>query len=294
MNAMTEPLPPSVVTAPLGRRLGACSEIRARDATLFVLLIAVGLWADQMFELWGQIVTSIACWVVILAFMHRTRGDMRATVLVCLALMTAAEIFASLIWGLYLYRLHNIPPFIPPGHAMMLLVALFLGARLGTWVLFAAPAVALACAGYAMWTGTDSLSIVLTPVFIAGMWLARDRKLYAITFLLALALELYGTWVGNWRWEERMPWFGFSMANPPLCIGALYCVRDVLIGIILNVMRRMQRVPVPVFEAPPHTLLPQNAAAPLHSTRAYQQLAEAAVRSPQNVRETEKTAVVPQ
>ena len=33
----------------------------------------------------------------------------------------------------------------------------------------------------------------------------RHRPLYASTFLLALALELYGTWLGNWTWAREVP-----------------------------------------------------------------------------------------
>jgi hypothetical protein len=55
------------------------------------------------------------------------------------------------------------------------------------------------------------------------------RKLYATMFLLALAMEIYGTWLGNWTWSPHVPWLGLTTLNPPLAAGAFYCVLDLLI-----------------------------------------------------------------
>jgi len=216
----------------------AFSEIRGWHAAFFVLTIAVGLYVDQRFEIWGQIAASVWCWAALLAFMHGTRGDLRLIIMACLVWATLGEIVASLVWGLYLYRLHNVPMFIPPGHVLMLLVALYLTARLRSWVFAAAPAIAAAYAVYATWKGIDMLSVVLTPIFILGLVFSRSRNLYAATFLLALPLEFYGTWMGNWRWEPQAPWLELSMANPPVCIGAVYCARDALAGLTVNVRKR--------------------------------------------------------
>ena len=216
----------------------AFGEIRGWHAAFFLLTIAVGLYVDQRFEIWGQIAASIWCWVALLVFMRGTRGDLRLLIMACLVWATLGEVVASLVWGLYLYRLHNVPMFIPPGHVLMLLVALYLTSRLRAWVFAAAPVIAAAYAVYATWKGIDQLSVVLAPIFILGLVFSRSRNLYAATFLLALPLELYGTWMGNWRWEPEAPWLGLSMANPPLCIGALYCARDALAGLAVNLRRR--------------------------------------------------------
>ena len=34
----------------------------------------------------------------------------------CIAIATAGELFLSLVWGLYTYRLENVPMFVPPGN----------------------------------------------------------------------------------------------------------------------------------------------------------------------------------
>jgi hypothetical protein len=57
-------------------------------------------------------------------------------------------------------------------------------------------------------------------------------------FVAALAVELYGTWLGNWLWHPQVPYLGFTGANPPLSAGAFYCALDVLVGITTRVLRR--------------------------------------------------------
>jgi hypothetical protein len=48
-------------------------------------------------------------------------------------------------------------------------------------------------------------------------------------FVLALAMEIYGTLLGNWTWSADVPWLGLTALNPPLAAGAFYCVLDLLI-----------------------------------------------------------------
>ena len=48
----------------------------------------------------------------------------------CLVIATAGEIVLSLGWGLYTYRLDNIPLFVPPGHVLLLLLGLSLARRM--------------------------------------------------------------------------------------------------------------------------------------------------------------------
>ena len=61
------------------------------------------------------------------------------------------------------------------------------------------------------------------------MLISPSRKLYATMFVLSLAMELYGTWIGNWAWADRVPLLGLTMQNPPVASGAFYCVLDLLV-----------------------------------------------------------------
>ena len=230
----------SVLSQETGLQAGG--QLRAVDAALMVFVFAAGLYLDRNLELPVQAAGSVLVWAVMLRFLHRARGDLRIIILGCLAWSSFGEVFGSLIWGLYKYRLYNVPMFVPPGHVLMLLLALYVAERLRGIVLVIAPVVALVYVAYALHAGIDTLSIALAPAFIITLIVARKRNVYAATFLLAIALELYGTWLGNWRWEPTAPWLGVSSANPPVCIGAVYCLRDALAGYTLGwVLRWRQR-----------------------------------------------------
>lgn len=222
-------------------RLHADFGITGGQAALFALSILLGLYVDQKIELWGQLLTSLVVWVVMLRFIQQARGDLRVLALACLVWSTFGEIIGSLVWGLYTYRLYNVPPFVPPGHVLMLVLALFLAQRYRVWVLAAAPAVALAYAVYALNARVDMVSVALTPVFIASLIIGRKRHIYAATFLAVIPLELYGTWIGNWRWQSLAPGLDLSMVNPPICIGAAYCARDAISSFTVDLRRRWQR-----------------------------------------------------
>ena len=41
---------------------------------------------------------------------------------------------------------------------------------------------------------------------------------------VALAMEIIGTQLGNWTWANEVPWTGLTAWNPPLLVGAFYCL----------------------------------------------------------------------
>ncbi|HXZ48646.1 MAG TPA: hypothetical protein VEG27_06465 [Usitatibacter sp.] len=196
---------------------------------LIVATIVLGLAADQHWARYGQAVVSAAAWIVCLALWKRSDRRSRISLAACLAFATAGEAFLSLAWGLYTYRLGNIPLFVPPGHVLLY----FLGTRIaqriparGEW---AVAALGLPLVALFAWTGRDTLGPLLYALFLACLWISPSRRLYATMFVLSLAMELYGTWMGNWAWSARVPWLGLAAANPPLAAGAFYCVLDLLI-----------------------------------------------------------------
>jgi hypothetical protein len=194
-----------------------------------VATILVGLLVDQHWAHHGQAAASIAAWTVCAALWLKSDRRARVALAACLLYATAGEVFLSLGWGLYRYRLGNIPLFVPPGHVLLFYLGTRLAQRLaprGEWWIAAAalPAVVL----LAM-TGRDTLSPLLFAMFLACVALSPSRRLYATMFALALAMELYGTWMGNWAWSPRVPWLGLATTNPPLAAGAFYCVLDLLV-----------------------------------------------------------------
>jgi hypothetical protein len=151
--------------------------------------------------------------------------------MMCLVIATIGEVVLSVVWGLYAYRLGNVPLFVPPGHVLLLLV----GLRLADHVPESAARAILGCAGvYSIAVaaaGIDTLGIALFAVFaVASYVMPSQRRLYASTFVLSLALELYGTWLGNWTWAAVVPRLELVTTNPPGAAGAFYCALDALVA----------------------------------------------------------------
>ena len=206
---------------------------------LIVATIAGGLLVDQHWATYGQLAVNAAAWVVFALLWTRSDSLRRPALVACLAFATLGEMFLSLAWGLYQYRLGNIPLFVPPGHVLLFVLGMQIAERLPAraewWIAaLAAPLVALLA-----WTGRDTLGPLLYALFLMCLWISPSRRLYATMFVLSLAMELYGTWMGNWVWAPQVPWLDLRTVNPPLAAGAFYCVLDLL---VVSVVSR-RRVP---------------------------------------------------
>jgi hypothetical protein len=195
-------------------------------------VIVPGLALDVYADLPLQTLIGAAAWVAALAFVVGAPAEARTRMIACIALATAGELFLSLVWGLYDYRLHNVPFFVPPGHLLLMLAGMQLArVRLPAAFVGATALAVTAWAAYALWSGRSTLDVWLAALLLACVASARnadDRRLYAVMLWLALALELYGTALGTWAWRPVEPWFGLTSLNPPLAAGAFYCALDAL------------------------------------------------------------------
>ena len=196
---------------------------------LIVFTLAGGLLLDYHWVRFGQAATSAIVWIVCFGLWFRIDPRGRPALFACLLIATAGEIFLSLVWGLYEYRLSNVPLFVPPGHVLLFFLGTQAAQRLPDgsewWIAGAALPVVMAFA----WNGSDTLGPILYGFFLVCMLASPSRKLYATMFLLSMVLELYGTWIGNWVWAPQVPWLGLTTRNPPIAAGAFYCVLDFLV-----------------------------------------------------------------
>ena len=196
---------------------------------VIVATIAGGLLLDQAWPGHGQHVVSAIAWILMASLLRRTSTTDRKTLVACLVIATVGEVFLSLVWGLYQYRLGNIPLFVPPGHVLLFYLGLRIAERLPEQSVAWIAALAAPLVGALAWSGRDTLGPLLYGLFLLCLWLSPSRRLYATMFVLSLAMELYGTWMGNWRWNDAVPWLGLTTANPPIAAGAFYCVLDLLV-----------------------------------------------------------------
>jgi hypothetical protein len=213
------------------------SRLDATRALAITAIISGGLTLDQLVDFWGQTLTNIGIWAALLWWMRdETREEQRALA-ICVLYATAGEIFLSLVWGLYEYRLSNVPLFVPPGHALLFMLGRLLAARARDWIEWLVPLLAAPLILALAVTGLGTLDGLLFVLFLMCLLSGRASRLYSVMFVLSLAMEVYGTWLGNWTWAPVAPHLGFTTINPPLAAGAFYCMLDMLVVATLAARR---------------------------------------------------------
>ena len=206
-----------------------------------MLTVAIGLPVDRFGGVTGQLAVSIWTWALFLIVLARINQQLRLPLMLCLVIATVGEFCLSLLWGLYSYWLHNIPFFVPPGHVLLFALGLTFAPRLPQWALILVAAFAAGYGVTAFVTSTDTLSIALAILFLVFIGFGSNRRLYATMFLISLSMELYGTWIGNWVWAPEVPGLPLTSANPPLCVGGLYCALDLCVENADRFLRRCRR-----------------------------------------------------
>ena len=77
-----------------------------------------------------QLALGVVTWLVLLAAPRAYPLERRVQALGVVCFATIGEVTGSLIWGVYHYRLHNLPLFVPPAHGLVYLTGLSLAAAL--------------------------------------------------------------------------------------------------------------------------------------------------------------------
>lgn len=163
-------------------------------------------------------------------------GIERRQVLWMVAVASLVEVLSSLVWGVYHYRLHNVPLYVPPGHGLIYLFALR-SARTPLIVRYERLVCRLALVAASAWSlygvavapvigqRIDVAGFLLLPIFISFLRRA-NAGVYAAAFLATSFLELVGTGFGNWTWQVSAPIIHIPVGNPPSVIAGMYCLMD--------------------------------------------------------------------
>jgi hypothetical protein len=204
----------------------------ARGAALAAFLAAL-LAVDTQATYAQQLGLGALTWLVFLGAQSRLPALRRAQVWGVVAFATVGEVTGSLLWGVYRYRLHNLPLFIPPAHGLVYLCGLSLSIALArhrralVWTA-GTIAAAWAIAGLTVLPQRDVAGAVGVPLLLGFLWRSRFRAVYAGVFLVVAALELYGTAIGVWRWAPALPGLGIPDGNPPSGVASGYVWFDVM------------------------------------------------------------------
>jgi hypothetical protein len=197
--------------------------------------LVVGLALDRGAGLERQWAVGAATWLLLAGLLAAEDRGTRAQVAVAVVLATALEYVLSPTLGFYVYRLQNVPAYVPPGHGLVYLAAVAL-ARRGAGAPAARPLAAAALAAGAAWAAwgvgwaarPDALGALLYLVFAASVLAGRAPLVYAAAFALTGALELLGTAAGAWTWAPRDPSGYLPAGNPPSGVAGAYCLLDAL------------------------------------------------------------------
>lgn len=199
-----------------------------------LVTLALGIPIDASAAWWAQPLVSVWAWAALGAVAWRAAPDERRELAACVVLATAGELFLKDVWGLYTYRLGNLPLFIPPGHALVYATARRLSSRAPGWLPLAVGGGFAAVVARGAWLGTDTFGLLWFGVFLAYLRVSARPALCATLFLLALAIETYGTTLGGWQYVTVEPWFGLTTTNPPVWIGAIYCTLETLVQLAVG------------------------------------------------------------
>jgi hypothetical protein len=189
-------------------------------AVVAVWVVAV-LGLDTGASLTEQRLLGVGTWLLLLGLLRSESRATRVQVAVVVVFASTVEyVFAGWI-GVYVYRLHNVPSFVPPGHGLVYLAALAIGrsawAHRSTWLL---PATLTACGLWSLWglTLSPTLDVLGALWFLCLLGFARWGRsplVYAGAFLIVSYLEIVGTSLGTWAWQHHDPTTGLPIGNPP-------------------------------------------------------------------------------
>ncbi|MCA1693486.1 MAG: hypothetical protein LC749_01450 [Actinobacteria bacterium] len=191
--------------------------------------ITVVLVTDPSSGFGEQRTWGVATWGVLLWLLCAETPLVRTQVAVVVAFATAVEYTFSLGLKVYVYRLGNVPAFVPPAHGLVYLGALALGrsAVVRRWRVPLVAVTLAAGAAYALWglLGADRVDVLGALWFgclVAFLTRGRSRLLYVGLFAIVTYLELLGTWLGVWEWQPLDPTGLIEIGNPPSGVAGGY------------------------------------------------------------------------
>jgi hypothetical protein len=180
------------------------------------------LLLDRGAGIWFQRALGLGTWPLLLFLLRRETPLVRTQVGVVVAFATVVEYTFSPLLGVYTYRLHNVPAFVPPGHGLVYLCAFAIGRAV--WVVAhrraLMSATVLVGGAYAAWglfwsPRLDVLGAFWFLCLLGFLRWGRSRTLYVGAFVVVTYLELLGTGLGTWAWQTHDPTGLVAIGNPP-------------------------------------------------------------------------------
>ena len=204
---------------------------------LYVLTIGIGLYISAtglngiIPDHWAEWPVNIWCWSIFGYIFYKTTRKERIEMLTVLAFATPMELFFSEVWLIYEYQRGLMPLFVPVGHYFLFDLGRIIANKMreNLAILCLTPFIPLVA--YGVYSGGDTSALFLLILVLAFTKWGPQPRLYVAMAWAALAMELWGTHLTNWTWANEVPWTGLTAWNPPLLVGAFYCVGDLLVNL---------------------------------------------------------------
>lgn len=197
------------------------------------LSIAGTLYLDADATLAFQNFWGIFAWICLFVVLRKESPLVCTQVLIAVGFATLGEHFASVYMKGYIYRFHNVPAYVPPGHGMVYLTAVMLArSELFKRRVKAITTVVLTAGGlWSIWglfwaDQRDVVGALLFGVFTLFVLFGRSPRVYLGAFFITTWLELIGVHYGTWRWVPIDPVLYLPQGNPPSGVAAWYCLVD--------------------------------------------------------------------
>jgi hypothetical protein len=165
---------------------------------------------------------GIATWLVVAAILWRESRLVRAQTAVVVVFATFVEYTCSPLLGVYLYRFHNVPAYVPPGHGLVYLAALAIGrtafVRAREHLCMAAAMTSVGgYAAYGLFVSDrlDVLGAFWYLCLVGFLLWGPSRGLYVGASVVVTYLEIVGTSLGTWEWQSHDPTGLVAIGNPP-------------------------------------------------------------------------------
>jgi len=204
---------------------------------LYVLTIGIGLYISAtglngiIPDNWAEWPVNIWCWSVFGYIFYKTTRKERIEMLTVLAFATPMELFFSEVWLIYEYQRGLMPLFVPVGHYFLFDLGRIIANKMRENLAMLCLTPFIPLVAYGVYSGGDTSALFLLILVLAFTKWGPQPRLYVAMAWAALAMELWGTHLTNWTWANAVPWTGLTAWNPPLLVGAFYCVGDLLVNL---------------------------------------------------------------
>lgn len=208
---------------------------------VYAITILAGLYVSANYGEWP---VNIWCIGLFLILYYRAERRERIEMITVIALATPMELFFSEVWLIYEYQRDLMPLFVPVGHWFLFdsgkRIAEYINPSIAMYILV--PFIPLVI--YGVYVGTDTSGVILLVLVLLFTKFGPQPSLYVTMAWLALLMELWGTYLENWTWADEVPWTGLTAWNPPLLVGAFYCLGDLLVNLSVDKFENSNRIEV--------------------------------------------------